>query len=121
VVGDELGLALGDRHDRPERLDEPDEVDPRHVGMEDVLVQRDLVVGRRQELGVEEREAQLVARAVDDEVGVDARAVGEVDPVALEAVDVRLRRDRPVREAVEDPAGDRGMRLAELVVGLGSP
>ena len=32
--------------------------------------------------------------------------------------DVRLRRHRAVRDAVEDPAGDRRVRLAELVVGL---
>jgi hypothetical protein len=71
--------------------------------VEDVLVQEDLVVRRRQEVGVEEREGQLVARAVHDEVGVDARAVGEVDPVALEAVDVRLGHDRAVGQAVQDP------------------
>ena len=34
---------------------------------------------------VEERERDLVARAVDDDVGVHARAVGELDLVAVEA------------------------------------
>ena len=86
--------------------------------MEDAPEQLDVVVGRRDEVLVEERERDLVARAVDDEVGLDARAVGELDLVLVQAGDVRLGRDRAVGQPVEDPARDRRVRLAELVVGL---
>ena len=118
VVGDPLPLRLGERHDRAERLEQPDEQDVGVVRMEDAPEQLDVVVGRGDEVLVEERERDLVARAVDDDVGLDAAAVGELDLVAVEARDVRLGRDRAVREAVEDAPGDGRVRLAEAVVGL---
>jgi hypothetical protein len=45
--------------------------------------------------------------------------VGELDLVGVQARDVRARRDRAVRDAIEDAPRDRRVRLAELVVGLG--
>ena len=68
---------------------------------------------------VEERERHLVARAVDDDVDLLDRAVVELHPVALELGEVRLDRDLAVGDAVEHVGGDRRVRLADLVVGLG--
>ena len=47
--------------------------------MEDAPEQLDVVVGRGEEVVVEEREADLVARAVHHDVGVHLAAVGEAD------------------------------------------
>ena len=88
-------------------------------GMKDAPEQLDVVVGRGQEVLVEEREGDLVAGAVHDHIGVHLAAVREPDPVALQRGDVRLGRDRAVSDPVEDAPGDRGMGLAELVVWLG--
>ena len=77
--------------------------------------------GARDEILVEERERDLVARAVDDDVGVDALPSTNRTCAPVERLDVRLRRDRAVLDAVEDPAGDRRVGLAEPVVGLGQP
>ena len=118
VLGDPAALRLGERHHRAERLQQADEEEVRDLGMEDAAVELDPVVLRRDEVLVEERERDLVARAVDDDVGVDARAVLELDRVPVETADVRLDLDRPVGDAVEDAAGDRRVRLAEGVVGL---
>jgi hypothetical protein len=51
----------------------------------DAPEQVDPVVGRRDEVGVEEREGDAVAGAVDDDVDVLAGAVGELDLVAVGA------------------------------------
>jgi hypothetical protein len=48
---DQLGLALGDRHDRAKRLDQPDEVQPRDAGVREVPVERKLGGGRSLALG----------------------------------------------------------------------
>ena len=53
--------------------------------VEHELEERQLVVPGGDEVLVEEREGDLVARAVDDEVGVDLAAVGEPDLVAVRA------------------------------------
>jgi len=52
---------------------------------------------------------------------VFARAVLELDRVAVQATDVGLGRDRAVRDAVQDAPRDGRMGLAELVVGRGQP
>ena len=89
--------------------------------MKDAAKKLDVVVRRRQEIRVEERKADLVAGAIDDHVGMDLAAVGETHPLILKRCDVRLRRDRAMGDAIEYPSRDGGMRLAELVVGLGQP
>ena len=66
VVADPLGLRLGERHGRAQRLQERDEVEPGQLGMKDAPEQREVVVRRGDQRRVEEREADLVARAVDD-------------------------------------------------------
>jgi hypothetical protein len=52
--------------------------------MGDALVERQL--GRRttQRLRIQEREVKLIARGVEDDVGISACAVGEVDSGAFE-------------------------------------
>ena len=75
-------LRLGERHDRPERLDEADEVEAGVLDRDDPAVERQPVVGRREDLRVEEREGDLVAGAVDDEVDLLLAAVGEADGAA---------------------------------------
>ena len=119
VRGDPLRLRLGERHDRADRLQQPDEREARVARREDAAVEVDPVVRRGEQALVEEREADLVARAVDDDVGVHPLAVGELHPVRAELRDVRPRRDRAVDDAVEDPARHRRVRLPEAVVGLG--
>ena len=70
---------------------------------------------------VEEREADPVARAVHDQVGLLLAAVGVAHTVARELGDLRLDRDRAVGEPVEDPRGDRRVGLPEAVVGQRQP
>jgi hypothetical protein len=50
-----------------------------------------------------------------------ARAVVELDRVAVEAADVGLGRDRAVRDAVEDPPETVGWASPNLWSGAGSP
>ena len=86
--------------------------------MEDAPEQRQVVVGRRDQVGVEERERDLVAGAVDDDVGVLLAAVGEPHRALGQLGDVRLRRDLAVRDPREDVVGHRRVGAAERVVGL---
>ena len=83
--------------------------------MEDAPVQLDVVVRSRDEVLIEEREGDLVARAVDDQVGLDDGPVDEAHLPAFQRLDIRLRRDRAVLDAIEDPPRDRRVRLAEAV------
>ena len=80
-IGDPFRLRLGQRHDRAERLDEPDEVEARVRG-NDPAVEGNPVLGRRDEVRVEERKGDLVTRAVDDEVDLLLAAVREPDRTA---------------------------------------
>lgn len=119
-VRDPLRLQLGYRHDRVQRLDQADEVQVLQVRVHHAPVEVDPVVTRRiEQLRIEEREADLVARAVDDLPDPLHRAVGEPHAVALEALDVGLDLYPPVADAPEQIGGDRGVGLTELVVGLG--
>ena len=86
--------------------------------MEHAAEERQVVLLCGEEVLVEERERDLVAGAVDDDVGLLRGPVGEADAVAFEALDVRLRRDLAVVQAAEDLARDGRVRLADAVVGL---
>ena len=89
------------------------------VGRDDAPVERDPVVGSRDQRRVEEREADLVAGAVDRQVDLLLAAVDEADrPAARERVDVRLHGDVAVADPRQQVGGDRRVRLDELVVGL---
>ena len=119
VVGGELGLPLGDRHDRAERLDQSDEVQPGHRRVEHPFVEPDLVVSAGvKKVTAEEGERDLVSGAVDHQVGRDAAAVGEDHGVAVEPLDGGLRDNGAVGQPVEHPAGHGRVCLGELVVGL---
>src|SRR3954447_3657231 len=61
VLADPLALRLGERHRGAERLQQGDEEDVREPRVEDAPEQRQVVVRRRDEAGVEERERDLVA------------------------------------------------------------
>ena len=119
----QLALRLGQRHDRAERLQQPDEEDVRRCpGGRRGGTASISVVGRGDEVLVEERERDLVARAVDDDVGVTRRAVGEHDAVAVEARDVRLRRDRRRARCGRGCRPETvGCASPKRVVGLGQP
>ena len=122
VVGDQLGLAFGDRHDGPQRLDQTHKVQSWDLGVEDPLVEPDLVAaGRIEKIRGKERETDFVAGAKDHQVGLDPAAVGENDLVAVEVVDVGFWADHPVCQPVQDAARHRGVCLGELVVGAGQP
>ena len=58
---------------------------PGEVGVKHAPEQRQVVVGRGDQRGVEEREADLVAGAVDDDVRRLLAAVGEDDACARSA------------------------------------
>ena len=119
VVADPLRLRLGERHRRPQRLQQGDEVQAGQRGMEDAPVEREVVAGRGDQRGVEEREADLVAGAVDDDVRALLAAVLEDHGARRQPREVRLGRDVAVREPREDRVADRGVRLERAVVGLG--
>ena len=121
MIAHPRALGLGERHDRAERLQQADEVEAGDVGVEDAPEQLDVVVGRGEQVVVEEGEGDLVAGAVDDDVGVRLAAVGEAHAIALERGDVRLRRDRAVRDAVEDAPETVGWASPNLWSGLGRP
>ena len=100
-VADPLRLELGERHHRAERLQQPDEEERRgRRGGTRAGTAADRCRARRSGR-VEERERDLVARAVDDDVGLLLGAVGEAHACARQLRDVRLRRDLAVREARE--------------------
>jgi len=114
-----LRLDLGYRHDRPDRLDEPDEVQPGQVRRDDAVVQGDLVtVGADQGL-IEEREADLVSRAVDHRVDLLGAAVGEADAVPVEPVDAGLDGDVAVIQLAEQAARHGGRSAQQPAVGPG--
>ena len=120
--GDPVRLRLGQGHRRAQRLQQRQEEHVVDLGMEHPAVQRQVVVGGRDQVLVEEREGDLVAGAVDDEVDVLLdRAIGEAHRRALERRDVRLGHDLAVGHAREDVVGDRRVGLADEVVGLGQP
>ena len=116
VRGDPLPLRLRERHDRAERLQQPDEEDVVDVRVEDAAEQRQVVVRRADQVRIEERERHLVAGAPHDRVDLLDRAVLEAHAVAQQLGDVRLVADLAVRDAVEEVGGDRRMRVAEVVV-----
>ena len=91
------------------------------VGVEDALEQRKLVVFCLDELRFEERKRHLVTGAINDDVRLLDRAVDEAHRVVFERLDIRLRRNRAVREAVENATRNRGMRVEEAVIGFGQP
>ncbi|HEX4687006.1 MAG TPA: hypothetical protein VH228_09490 [Nocardioides sp.] len=114
-----MRLGLGERHDRAERLDQSDEVEAGAVRGDDPAVEVDVVVLGADHGVVEEREGDLVAGAVDDDVGLDARAVGEVHARPVEPGDRGLDRDVAVAEPAEQVVADRRVGLEDVVVGLG--
>src|SRR5688572_17829755 len=63
---DPLTLRLGERHDRAEWLEEPDEHQALVRRVEDAHEQRKVVVLRLEEAAIEEGERDAVARAIDD-------------------------------------------------------
>src|SRR6266566_3007478 len=88
-----LRLELGYRHDRPDRLDEPDEAQPRQPGRDDAPVQRDVVAAGADRGLIEKREADLIAGAVDHHVDRLRAAVGEMDAAPIKPVDAGLDHD----------------------------
>src|SRR5258707_8399533 len=58
-------LRFGDRHDRPDRLDEPDEVQPGNLRRDDAAVERDLVLLDARHASIAKRETDLVAGALN--------------------------------------------------------
>ena len=114
-LGDPRRLRLGDRHHRTDGLHEADEVEAGEVGVDGALPQRQLVVVRRHQLGVEERERHPVAGGPHDEVRRGRGAVDEDDPVAVEPLDARPRRHRTGVEALADLVGLHRVRLPGLV------
>jgi len=119
VVADPLRLQLGERHHRADRLQQPHEEHVVYPWMKHAPEQRQVVSRRRDQIRIEEREADLVARAVHDDVGVDLASVGEPHGALGQLRDVRLGRDLAVGDAREHVVGHRGMGLAEAMVGLG--
>ena len=87
--------------------------------MKDAPVEREVVVGRGDQIRGEEREADLVAGAVDDDVRRLFAPVGEDHGLRGQPCDVRLGRDVAVREPRQDRVADRRVRLERAVVGLG--
>ena len=77
--------------------------------------------GADEELGVEEREADLVAGRVDDRVDRLDRAVGEAHAVAEQLGDVALGDRVAGAEAPEQLAGDGRVGVEEVVVGRRQP
>ncbi len=114
-------LSLGERHDRSQRLEESGEEHVGDVGVDDPAEKLDAVLGGRDEVLLEEREGDLVARAVHHHVGLHRAAVREPDPSRGERLDVRLRGDGAVLDAVEDAPGDGRVGLAEAMVRLRQP
>jgi hypothetical protein len=95
-----------------------DEVQPGVVGIDHAVVQGDLVVLRGDQVRVEEREADLVAGAVDDRVDLFDGAVDEPHPVAVPALHIRLDGDVAVAEPVEQIRRDRRVRREDPVIRL---
>ncbi len=120
-VGDPSGLRLGQRHDRAERLHQPDEEQSRVLRVDDPSVEVDVVLARGHHPLVEEREGHLVAGAVDDRVELGRPPVGEEHLRALEPVDVRHHGDVAVPEPGQQVVADRGVRVQHGVVGLRQP
>ena len=73
----------------------------------------------RDQAGVEEREADPVARRVDDRVDLLDAPVGEAHPVALELGHVGLGHGVARAQPEQDLAGHGRVGLQEVVVGGG--
>ena len=91
------------------------------LGRERALEEGQAVVGRREQLGVEEREGDLVARRVDDRVDLLDAPVLEGDAVAPQLGDVGLRRRVAGAETQQQLARDGRVGLQEVVVGRDQP
>jgi hypothetical protein len=116
-----LRLDLGDRHERPDRLDEPDEIQPGPPGRDDPPVQGDVVAACAGQGFIEEREADLVAGAVDHHVDRLGAAVHEADAVPVETVNGGLDDDVAVIQPAEQAVRHRGGSAQHWPVGPGQP
>jgi hypothetical protein len=116
--GEDLGLELGRRPDAAERLEQPDEGHVRHVGGQHLEVQRHRAVRVVEQVLVEERVGDLEPGAADHRVVDAARAVGEVDGVTVEPLDVGSRRHLAVTEEVQELGVQRRVGRHDGVVGL---
>ena len=93
-----MRLDLGYRHYRPDRLHEPDEVQPGKRWRGDAVVERDVsIIGARHGT-IEKREADLVAGAVDHNINLLSAAIGEQDAVGAESG--HMGRDPAIRLAL---------------------
>ncbi len=116
-----LRLDLGYRHHRADRLDEPDEVQPGQLRRDDPVVQGDLAVLGADEGFVEERKADLVSGAVDHRVDLLGAAVGEVDAILVEPVNVGPDDDVAVIEPAEQAVRHRRRSAQHLAIRPGQP
>lgn len=117
VRADQAGLTFDEREQRRDRLRETGEDEVVDSRVEHPLVQVDPIVGGADELGIEEREGDVVSRCVDDDVEVIGGAVVEVNRRPVESVDVGLGDD--ITGAEPERQLDRlgRMRFEELVIG----
>jgi len=120
-VRDPLRLGLGHRHDRPDRLDEPDEVQAGQRWCDDAAVERDPAVAGADQRLAQERKTDLVPRAVDHHVDLLGAAVAEADAVPLEPVDGGLDDDLTTPQPAQQAVRDRQWPAQQPVTGLGQP
>ena len=119
VFRDPPGLGFRHGHEGAKWLHEPDERQVGDVGWEHLMKEIDTVVDGVDDVGVEEREAHVVAGAVHHGVRIHLRPVGEAHAVAGQRCDVRLGNDSTHPDALHDPLADRRMRLPEAMIRLG--
>src|SRR5205807_20336 len=112
----ELGLALGEREDRRYRLAESDEAEVVKPRLEHPLVQRQDIARCRDELRIEEWEADLVAGRIDDRVDPLDASVAEPDSIAEQLGHIGLGDSVARAEPQQQLAGDGRMGLQEVVI-----
>src|SRR6185437_2784686 len=91
-----LRLLVGKTPDGAVGLDEADSEEIIKLRMEDVEIEKWLLVGSEQETVVEERNCNLVAGREHDEISLDFAAIAEADFVVGKFGDVGLDSDAAV-------------------------
>ena len=115
------GLAFHEREQRRNRLCETHEHQIVHAGLEHPFVEPDVVVGGIDNIAVEERERDVVARRVDDHVEVVTGPVLEMHSGTVQAGHVGLRDDITRPQPQRQLHRLRRMRFEELVIRGGQP
>src|SRR6476660_5056738 len=92
----ELRLIVGEAPDAAIGLDETDGEEIVELWMKDIEIETWAPVGVEDQLVVDERKRNLVARGIDEEVGLHLRPVGKADHAARELGDLWLDGDTAV-------------------------